>query len=100
MENIEVEIIEYINEKPFPGIVKCKFNDIFGKEWNFIDKTTIFTNENITQETKLPLTGCLSGEIIEIENDVICFCTKNPYSVESTDGETKFYVYENQIIKQ
>jgi hypothetical protein len=98
VENIKVEIIEYINEEPFPGIVKCKFKDIYGKEWEFIDKTAIFSTENITKMTKLPINGFIRGKIIWEKNSIICFCTNEPDYIESIEGEKIFYLNKNQII--
>jgi hypothetical protein len=65
MENIKVEIIEYINKEPFPCIVKCKFKDVYGKEWGFIDRCSIFSTENITSETELPINGFICGKILK-----------------------------------
>jgi hypothetical protein len=98
VENIKVEIIKYINEEPFPGIVKCKFKDAFGKEWEFIDKISIFSTENITIKTKLPINGFICGKIINEENDIVCFCTIEPYFIKSIEGETIFYLKKDQII--
>ncbi|MDR2088046.1 MAG: hypothetical protein LBP73_01690 [Clostridiales Family XIII bacterium] len=97
MENIKVEIIKYINEKPFPGIVKCRFRDAYGKEWEFIDKTAVFSTENISKKTKLPISGFICGKIVNEENGIVCFCTKDPYFIRSIEGETIFYLKKDQI---
>jgi hypothetical protein len=88
-----VEIIEYIDDG-FPGWVRCKFIDAFGKTWNINEKVPVVSSENILSNTILPETGYVAGEILNEENGIICFSTEKPYYIESDDGA--YNIYENR----
>jgi hypothetical protein len=99
MKLLEVDIIEYSNEY-FPGFVECSFVDAFGKVWYIDEKAPVVSVENITEDTELPIKGYVGGEIISRNGEIVCFCTKNPWFIESREGIDKFYVYEKQLIDQ
>ncbi len=95
--DLAVDIIEYSNEY-FPGRVTCSFVDAFGKTWHIDEKTPVVSCGNITEDAGLPVKGYVAGEIISRDGDVVCFCTENPSHIESRDGESKFYVFESQLV--
>jgi hypothetical protein len=96
MRNIIVDIIKYTNEN-FPGWVRCKLIDAFGKVHYFNEKVPVVSFEDITKNTILPKTGYISGEIINEKGDIIFISTDKPYGIESEEGINKFYVNNNQV---
>jgi hypothetical protein len=92
-----VDIIEYSNEY-FPGWVRCSFVDVFGATQYINEKAPVVSVENITEDTKLPIKGYVGGEIILRKGDIVHFCTEKPWGILSEEGESKFYVYERQLI--
>ena len=55
---------------------------------------------SITEETELPVKGYVAGQIIARNEDIVCFCTENPWFIASREGIDKFYVYEKQLIDE
>jgi hypothetical protein len=98
MEYLEVDIIEY-RQSDFPGWVLCKTIDSTGKTHYFEEKIPIISIENINKDTILPRKGYVKGEITNKNDGIICFSTSKPDDVETKEGVSIFYVYENQIIK-
>jgi hypothetical protein len=98
MEYLEVDIIEY-TQSNFPGWVLCKVIDSTGQIHYFEEKVPIVSIENINKDTILPQKGYVRGKIINRNNGIICFSTLKPDGVETKEGVSIFYVYENQIIK-
>lgn len=66
---ISVMIVRYINDDPQPGIVECRFTDAWGREWAFIDKTAIFSVDDIDATSEYPRSGLIGCKIIKHWND-------------------------------
>lgn len=99
MKLLVVDIIKYMYfENDYPGWVICSFIDAFGKTWYIEEKAPVVSSDDITENTKLPTKGYIGGEIISQDGDIVCFCTKEPWDIESRDGENKFYVFERQLV--
>ena len=97
MKLLMVDIIEYSNEY-FPAFVTCSFVDAYGKTWYIDEKEPIVSFDNITQDTELPVKGYVAGEIISRNEDIVLFCTENPWFIKSREGIDKFYVNDRQLV--
>lgn len=101
---INAMIVRYISNDPQPGIVECRFTDAWGREWAFIDKTAIFSFDDIDATSKYPRSCVIACKIIKRWNDadareVITVDTVLPWGIEATTGESRFDVLLSQLIK-
>ncbi len=101
---INAMIALYISDLPQPGIVECRFNDAWGREWAFIDKTAIFSFDDIDATSEYPRSGVIGCKIIKHWNDanerqIATVDTVLPWGIEATTGESRFDVLPSQLIK-
>lgn len=93
---LNVKIEKYISYEQ-PGWVLCVFKDVSGKEWHINEKVPIITERDFIKE-EMPIEGFyIAGEILSEEADKVLFSIKEPWGIETIEGETEFEVYRNQI---
>lgn len=101
---INAMIVRYISADPQPGLVECRFMDAWGDEWVFIDKTAIFSFDDIDATSDYPCPGTIGCKIIKhwIAADgqpLVTIDTILPWGIEATSGESRFDVLPSQLIK-
>ena len=64
MLGIKVTILRYVSDEPQPGIVKCQFEDAYGRRWSFVEKTAIVSAEHLDAQSTYPQLGVVAGEVI------------------------------------
>ena len=79
-----------------PGFWEGEFLDAFGKKHVIIDKIPIIFEKY--DEKNFPQEGFLiPGEIIERKGNRVLFSLCEPFYITSKEGETDFYVFEDQL---
>jgi len=101
MVEVAVEIVRFV-ESGQPGVIECRLADAAGMLHRFIDKVPIFTNADLDESSRYPLTGAIRCEELRRWKDsqgrlVVAINTGHPDHVESTSGETCFSVLAVQL---
>jgi hypothetical protein len=98
---LNVAIVRFIDEEPFPGIVECELVDADGKLHRFVDKTAVVSDEDLFRHSVYPRPGTIACEIEATWADenglALARISTNPCSVESVDGVTTFVVSTSLI---
>lgn len=99
---IIVDIVEFISWEPQPGIVKCRFRDVWGKEHIIIEKSAVVSAEILTPDSLYPRKGEVPCSPIKEWVDsggkeIITVSTEKPSAVETVDGLTEFDLLKSQI---
>jgi hypothetical protein len=103
MPTVRCKIVRWIAEEPQPGVVEAHITDAHGRLWRFIDKTAIFSSDELLMETtEYPCPGVIRCEVIG--NAVLpnglsarAISTGRPDGVESTEGEYRFVVPSEEV---
>lgn len=98
-----VSITRYLSDDPQPGLVECELIDAQGQCWRFVDKSAIFSSEELTTHKVYPRPGVIAGVIIrrrqnEVGREVVLIDTERPWDVESVDGTKCFEVFGDTLI--
>ena len=101
MYMLNVQIVRFVDSS-FPGWVECVLKDTSNREWLFIDKIPIFTDQNLHEMSHYPQQGAIACEIIRIwvESDGRKRCiitTEIPLGIAAQDGKTEFEVFYDQF---
>jgi hypothetical protein len=101
---IEVSIMRWVDDHN-PGWVECQLTDAFGMNWHFVDKLPIFSADSSFDSTsQYPQPGILACEILggkvdSLGRNISLIDTSEPWSVESVDGTTRFWVFHDLLKK-
>jgi len=102
---VRAEIIRWVDDDPWPGIVECRFSDATGRTQSFVGKFYDFTDQDLSARTSYPVLGYIACEIVsrqrndqgievaEVETDQI----KSWRAHESVDGFSRFVVMSDQL---
>ena len=63
MYMIDVQIVRYV-DRAFSGWVECILRDASNREWLFIDKIAIFSDQDLHEISRYPQQGMIACEII------------------------------------
>ena len=101
MYMLNVQILRFVDSN-FPGWVECVLKDSSNREWLFIDKIPIFTDQNLHEMSHYPQQGVIACEIIrtwvEFDGRKRCIITTEiPWGIAAQDGKTEFEVFYNQL---
>jgi len=104
MLGIKVTIIRYIGDEPQPGIVEVQLEDAHGRRWSFVDKTPIFSAEQLDAQTTYPQEGVIAGEVVgrtldAAGREIIRISTDRPWHVESVEGVTQFDLLPESLVE-
>src|SRR5262249_39705387 len=101
MKSLSVQIVRFVNKEPQPGAVACEFVDAYGQRHTLIDKTAIFSAEDLDASSRYPRVGSAVCEILARWKDVsgreFVRITTDTYGIESTEGLSEFVVLSTQI---
>src|SRR5882724_11951991 len=101
MVTVPVQIVRFVM-KHQPNIVECVLTDASGRRWHFLDKSAIFTEAYLDQQSDYPLPGLLGCEVVREWIDeqgrlVVTIDTERPWAISATTGEKQFDVLADQI---
>lgn len=103
MFGIKAQITRCIDHEGYPSIVECRFVDMRGCLQVFHDKDAIFTQEHLDRSSVFPLDAVVACEVIERRlkdgREFVKVNTEVPWHVESTEAETIFDVWAEQVIE-
>lgn len=102
MPGVKVEITRCV-EYDYPGWVECRLVDAWGREWLFVDKVPVVTEEDFDSDGAPPLSVAIGCEIVQRRRDsdgreIVCVDTEKPWDIESVDGEYRFEVLAEQVV--
>jgi hypothetical protein len=98
---VRVAIVAWVDDAQ-PGFVACQLIDADGREHQFIDKAPIFTATDLNRDSAYPQPGWIACTVLDRYRDaqgraVVIIDTTQPDGVESTVGETRFTVLDEQV---
>lgn len=101
---IAIQIERFVDDHQ-PGFVECRLVDAHGLSHLFVEKIPVVTAANIWSHSSYPQIGAIACEIesesIDAEGRMIAHVnTVQPWSVESTEGLTRFVVLASQVVRK
>lgn len=101
MYKVNVQIVRFVDSS-FPGWIECLLTDTSNREWFFVDKVPIFTNQNMHEMSRYPQHGEIACEMIRswVGQDGRKRCmitTERPWGISAKEGETEFEVFYDQL---
>jgi len=101
MPLLNVTITRFIDQHQ-PGFVECVLVDVRGRKWIFNEKIPIVSSEILDADSEYPRPGFIGCSIIRWQQNEggrqsVVVNTEQPWHVESTDGNTVFEVFVEQI---
>ena len=97
MRELKVQIIRFVDACQ-PGVVECEFRDANKQLHYVIDKVPIFTNLLLWSDSHYPQPGTVQCEILEQTFEENGRIVVKITTVESTRGETEFWIDESELI--
>jgi|SRR5947209_4076629 len=96
---ILMEIVRWVSDEPFPGLVEARLTDAHGRTWTFIDKHPMFDargqlSATVTYPVHLPV----PFSVIEDRGSRLVVSSANPAGVETTDGVSSFEMLRDQVV--
>ncbi|MGR0306789.1 hypothetical protein [Acinetobacter beijerinckii] len=87
---IDVQIVRYVDSS-FPGWIECILRDASNREWLFIGKVAIFSDQHLHEISRYPQQGMIACEIIRewIGADGLERClitTERPWGISAKEG--------------
>jgi hypothetical protein len=102
MIGIAIEITKYVSDS-FPGFVECCFEGASGTQYTIIEKVPVVTLSNLHANSTYPQPGVIACQIVERrkagDREIVLADTELPWHIESTDGKTRFEVFDSQLIE-
>ncbi len=98
MVGVRVQIVRFVDDA-FPGFVECELVDAHDRRWLFVDKGPVVTTEFLTAHDSYPQPGIIACEVIDRADRIVHIDTSRPWSVESTEGQTRFEVPEASLVE-
>jgi hypothetical protein len=101
MLGVVIEISRYVNDAN-PGWVECRLTDAHGREWLFVEKVPIVTNECLDSQVCYPRPGVIACHVVERQEagrEIITIDTELPWHVEAITGDTRFDVRPQQRVE-
>ncbi|HTW59404.1 MAG TPA: hypothetical protein VMD99_14830 [Terriglobales bacterium] len=99
MAGLKVSIVRYISDDPQPGIVECRFQDAYGRQWSFLEKTLVVSVEQLDDRSVYPQTGVTPCRIVQRFPDATGREVIRINNVESVEGITQFDVLPESIVE-
>jgi hypothetical protein len=104
VNTIAIQIERFVDDHQ-PGFVECRLVDALGRSHLFIEKIPVVTTANIWSDSSYPQVGVIACEIesesIDGEGRTLSYVnTERPWTVESTEGVTRFVVLSSQVVRQ
>jgi hypothetical protein len=103
MTSIRVEITRWVDDHQ-PGIVECKLTDAAGRDWLFIEKLPLVTeDDSLCASSVYPIKGLIACKVIAYIEDlsrrrIVRITTEVPWQIAALDGEMVFDVRPEQIV--
>ena len=98
---MKVSIVRYISDDPQPGIVECQFQDAYGRQWSFIEKTLVVSVEKelLDAHSVYPQRGVTACKIVQQFPDTGGREVIRVNTVESVEGVTQFDVSPELLVE-
>jgi hypothetical protein len=97
MIGVQVQVVRFLSDS-FPGFVECALIDAHGRLWSFVEKGPVVTSEYLTATDEYPQPGVIACEVVGRAGPIVYIDTELPWGVESEEGETRFAVFEEQLV--
>ncbi len=104
MTSVRVEITKWSDDYQ-PGIVECKLIDATGREWLFVEKSPLVTDDDsLGASSVYPTNGLIACRVLAYIEDLsrrrtVRITTEDPWQIASVNGQTIFDVHPEQIVK-
>lgn len=104
MKLLLVTAFEYIHTGSHPDRVRCRFEDVHGKEWTLEEKVPVVTPHGFDENTPLPHPAYVAVRILNTYRDacnreVVTVDTNAIWGIETEDGQSVFEVFGSQVIE-
>ena len=103
MTSVSVEITRWVDDYQ-PGIVECRLIDAAGRQWLFIEKLPVVTEDtSLSASSVYPAKGLIACKVLAYIEDLsrrrtVRITTEHPLHIVAVDGQTIFDVGPEQIV--
>jgi hypothetical protein len=96
-----VEIVRWVGDQPFPGLVEARLVDAHGRNWEFIDKHPMFDAQGqLSSAATYPVRLVVPFSVVEDRGETLVVSSATPAGIETTDGMSRFEVRRDQIVQE
>ena len=92
-----IQIVRFLGLEPQPGLVECQFVDSDQRTHTLIDKTPIFSCDDLDEQSPYPVPGRVRCEVLTEWKDNTSRELVRIKTAESTDGLSEFVVLKEQL---
>ena len=98
---IKVSIARWVSDD-FPGIVECNLIDRFGRNWRFVEKVPVVTEQSLGSDSQYPQPGAIACQVTSRGQDgtgreTAEVDTSIPWGIASVEGASHFEVFGDQV---
>ncbi|MEU8834321.1 hypothetical protein [Streptomyces sp900116325] len=99
MGELRAEVVRWVDDEPFPGVVEVRFTDAAGRRWSLVDKAPVFDAMGaLGPDSAYPLEVGIACVIIGLQEDgELVTVSTAPHGVTATDGRDEFTVRYDQL---
>jgi len=93
------QVLRWIDDEPQPGFIEVSLVDCHGRDWRFIDKTSIFSAQAILSTSDYPIAIAIDGHEVSRSRlaDGSEVVTVNFRWLESVEGMVEFDLRADQF---
>lgn len=101
---IRCQVVRWVADEPFPGLVEAQFTDAHDRLWVFRDKSAMFA-QVLTSRTRYPVAAVIAGTVSASRRDadardIVIISTGEPWGLESVEGSSTFEVTAAQLVRE
>jgi hypothetical protein len=101
---IPARAVAWVSDEPIPGLVKVELIDAEGSIWEFVDKTSMFDEDDILRpDSHYPMAIDLACTVLAPRGispeagELVYVSTAQPWGLETTDGTTEFWIESDRV---
>ena len=103
MPDVDCQLVRWVDNETFPWIVEAHLVDAAGVTWTFIEKSVVFTSDNLAATSDFPIASAIRCTIpaasMDDDPSIVLVDTSLPDGVESVEGVPLFRV-RSEFVRQ
>lgn len=98
---VDITIVRFARDDN-PGWLECTLTDAHGREFSFVEKVPIVSDELLTADSPYPRAGVLGCTIVARrtapdKRDLVLVDSQLPWGIEANTGESQFEVEAERV---